>query len=210
MTHRHAIHGRAPVGAKGFTLMELLVVLTIFSTVVVSATDIFLLVNRSQRKIFGLERAQADVRYTIEAITREVRTGSIDYAYYAGRGTPIAVPEPELALVDSSNTPIKFKISDAGTNALCADAQSTPCLLVTVGTNPPAAITPKNVAVRVAKFYVAPITDPLIFNVAGGTYPTNVQPRVTIVLALETRGDRQGEQSVVYLQTTAANRGYKR
>ena len=210
MTHRHGIHGRSVAGGKGFTLMELLVVLTIFSTVVTSATDIFLLVNRSQRKVFGLERAQADARFTVEAITREVRTGAIDYAYYVARGTPIGVPEAELALIDSTNTSIRFKISDTGTNALCADAQSTPCLLVTVGTNPAAAITPKNVAVRVAKFYIEPLTDPLAFNIATGSYVTNVQPHVTVVLALETRGDRQGEQSVVYLQTTATNRGYKR
>ncbi|MEY4744820.1 MAG: hypothetical protein RL272_765 [Candidatus Parcubacteria bacterium] len=190
--------------------MELLVVLTIFSMVVTTATDIFLLTNRSQRKIFGLERTQADARYTLEAMVREVRTGSIDYAYYAGRASPLGTPDGELALIDGTNTPIKFKVSDAGSETLCADAQSRPCLLVAIGANPPAAITPKNVAVRTAKFYVAPAADPLSFNSVSGTYASNAQPHVTIVLVLESRGDRAGEQSVVYLQTTATNRGYKR
>jgi len=190
--------------------MELLVVLTIFSTVVTSATDIFLLTNRSQRKIFGLERAQADARFTIEAITREIRTGSIDYAYYAGRAAPMAIPDAELALIDSSNTKIKFEVSTVSNQALCADAQSRPCLLVTVGTNPAVAITPKKVAVRTAKFYIEPLTDPLTYDPVAGVYTTNVQPHVTVVLALESRGDRAGEQSVVYLQTTATNRGYRR
>ena len=209
MRYLHARHPRG-IGQKGFTLMELLVVLTIFSTVVTSATDIFLLTNRSQRKIFGLERSQADARFTLEAITREVRTGTVDYAYYAGRAAPLAVPDYELALIDSSNTKIKFETSTVSTQALCADAQSRPCLLVTVGTNPAVAITPKNVAVRTAKFYIEPLADPLTYDVTSGTYTTNVQPHVTVVLVLESRGDRVGEQSVVYLQTTATNRGYRR
>ncbi len=210
MLPRNGIHGRRGTGAKGFTLMELLVVLTIFSMVVTTATDIFLLTNRSQRKIFGLERTQADARYTLEAIAREVRTGTIDYAYYAGRAAQLATPDAELALLDAANSPLKFKVSDSGTEALCADANSRPCLLVTVGANPPAAITPKNVAVRTAKFYVAPTSDPMSYDVTTGSYASNVQPHVTIVLVLESRGDRAGEQSVVYLQTTATSRGYKR
>lgn len=203
-------HARAVPPSKGFTLMELLVVLSIFSMVVVSASDIFLLANKSQRKVFGLERSQADARFTLEAITREVRNGTIDYAYYAGRATPLATPDSELALIDSTNTKIRFETSTVATQSACADAASRPCLLVTVGTNPAVAITPKNVAVRNAKFYIGPTSDPLAYDTGTGTYPTNVQPHVTIVLVLETRGDRAGEQSVVYLQTTATNRGYKR
>lgn len=203
-------HRRASIGSRGFTLMELLVVLTIFSTVVVASTDIFLLANKSQRKIFGLEKAQADARFTLEAITREVRTGRIDYAYYASRGTPLGVPDTELALVDTSNETIRFKVSDSGTAALCANAASTPCLLVTIGTNPAAAITPKGVAVRNVRFYVSPTTDPMQYNVGTGAYAINQQPSVTVVMALETRGDRVGEQSVIYLQTTATSRQYKR
>ncbi len=210
MERGHTLHARGGRDSRGFTLMELLVVLTIFSMVVTTATDIFLLTNRSQRKIFGLERTQADARYTLEAIAREVRTGSIDYAYYAGRAAPLGVPDAELALIDSTNAPIKFKVSDASNETLCADANSRPCLLVTVGAASPAAITPKNVAVRTAKFYVSPTSDPMTYDTTSGTYASNVQPHVTIVLVLESRGDRAGEQSVVYLQTTVTNRGYKR
>lgn len=199
---------RRGTGDRGFTLMELLVVLTIFSTVVVAATDIFLLANRSQRKVFGLEKAQADARFTLEAITREVRTGSIDYGYYAARGTSLGVPDAELALLDAGNAPMRFAVSDASTASLCADAASAPCLLVTIGANPPAAITPKGVAVRNIRFYVAPTVDP--FRYDAGAYAADEQPRVTVVMALETRGDRAGEQTVVFLQTTATSRAYKR
>ncbi len=190
--------------------MELLVVMSLFTTVVLIASDIFMLSNRASRKIFGWERTQADARYTMEAITREVRTGSVDFGYYAGRGTAIGTPESELALIESDTTPIKFKVSDANNASLCADLQSAPCLLVTVGTGAPAAVTPKNVAVISAKFYISPATDPTVFNASTGSYDSDIQPRVTAVLVLQSRGGAAAEQTVVYLQTTATSRSYKR
>ncbi|KPJ85499.1 hypothetical protein AMJ57_02860 [Parcubacteria bacterium SG8_24] len=195
---------------RGFTLMELLVVLTIFSTVVVAATDIFLLSSRSQRKIFSLERAQADARFTMEAMTREIRTGNLDYGYYDGRGTPIGLPEVELALIDSTGAAIRFHESDAGNEEACPEPQSRPCLLVTVGANDPASITPKGVRVRNLKFYISPTVDPTVFDPVSGSYAADEQPRVTIVLVLETTGTKAEERSVVYFQTTATNRSYVR
>lgn len=195
---------------RGFTLMELLVVLGLFSTVVVTASDIFLLANRSQRKLFGLERTQADARFTMEAITREVRTGLIDYGYYAGRGSPLVVPDAELALIDGANTKVRFQLSDSGNDAACADAASKPCLLVSVGGGAPSAVTPKGVMVRNVKFYVAPLADPNVLDPNTGAYASDIQPHVTIVLILQSTMERASEQSVVYLQTTATNRRYKR
>jgi hypothetical protein len=190
--------------------MELLVVLGIFSTVVTSASDIFLLANKAQRKMFGLERVQADARFTMEAIVREVRTGLIDYDYYVARGTPIGVPDNELALIDSGNVKMKFHVSNSSNESNCANVTSRPCLLVTVGTGTPAPITPKGVAVRTAKFYLAPTTDPNVFNPATGTYASSDQPRVTVVLMMESTAERLTERSIVYLQTTATNRKYRR
>lgn len=190
--------------------MELLVVLGLFSTVVVASSDIFLLASRAQRKVFGLERTQADARFTMEAIAREVRTGTVDYAYYAGRAVPLGVPDAELALVDSTNTRLKFSVSDASTESACASASSRPCMLVTIGAGSPVAISPKGVKVRNAKFYLAPTVDPMTFDVVSGTYASNVQPHVTVVLVLESSVERVEDQSVVYLQTTVSNRGYRR
>jgi len=190
--------------------MELLVVLGIFSMVVTSTTDIFLLTSKSQKKIFGLERTQADARFTMEAIAREIRTGVIDYAYYAARIIPIGQPDTELALIDSNQTTLKFAMSDASTAGSCPNASSTPCLLVSSGGAAPTSITPKGVMVRNVRFYVAPLTDPNAFDISTGSYASTLQPRVTIVMVLESTAERAGERSVVSLQTTVTNRKYKR
>lgn len=199
--------------ARGFTLMELLVVMSIFSTLVLIASDIFVISSRTQRKIYGLERVQADARYTMEAIVREVRTGAIDYSYYAGTGG-VELPETELAMLQSDLTPIRFGTSSStsicgGATGTAAEANSIPCLTVTVA-GVTTAITPKNVSVRNLLFYVSPNTDPSVLNVATGAYASNLQPRVTVTLVLESRGGATQEQSTVYLQTTATSRSYKR
>lgn len=202
---RHRMHG---TGSRGFTLMELIVVLGIFTTVVVAASDVFLIASRSQRKIFNLERTQSDARFAMEAMTREIRTGSIDYAYYAGRGTPIGLPDDELAIVDAANTRIRFFRSADPLE--CVDEASTPCLMVVVDANDPVPITPKDVALRNIAFYIAPTADPQAFDAEMGIYAADTQPHVTIVLMLESMRGRAGEGATAAFQTTVATRVYRR
>jgi len=194
-------------GRRGFSLMEMLVVLGIFSTVVVAASDILMMSSRSQRKVFALERTQADARFAMEAISREVRTGSIDYAYY-GADLPANGPVDDLALIDSAGKKIKF-FKSAGASE-CADVSSSPCLLVSIEGGTPAPITPKGVKVYSSAFYLLPKADPALFDTFTGGYASNVQPHVTVVLVMESAVQDPRERSVVYLQTTVENRGYKR
>lgn len=189
--------------------MELLVVLGIVSTVVVSATDIFMMTGKASRKIFSLERSQADARYTMEAMTREIRNGQIDYTHYAG-GT-ITSPVEELALVDNTNAKIVFHKSTAANQSACVDAVSRPCLLVTLGANPPVALTPQGVTVGNLKFYISPSVDPFTFDPVVGAHLANAQPRVTLMLMLQSSSVRAGEPgSIVYTQTTVTSRAYRR
>jgi hypothetical protein len=188
--------------------MEMLVALGLFSMIVATGMDIYLLAGRAQRKVFTLERLQSDARYAMEAMTREVRTGAIDFAYYVGRGTPLALPDSELALISSDNSRLRFHKSTTTDQSYCADATSVPCLLVTVDDGTPAAITPKGVTVTSLGFYVAPNVDPFTFGATG--WSSNVQPHVTIVVSLRSVGGRIGETQDIFLQTTATSRTYRR
>lgn len=199
---------RTTANERGFTLMEMLVALGLFSMIVATGMDIYLLAGRAQRKVFTLERLQSDARYAMEAMTREVRTGAIDFAYYVGRGTPLALPDSELALISSDNSRLRFHKSTTTDQSYCADATSVPCLLVTVDDGTPAAITPKGVTVTSLGFYVAPNVDPFTFGATG--WSSNVQPHVTIVVSLRSVGGRIGETQDIFLQTTATSRTYRR
>jgi prepilin-type N-terminal cleavage/methylation domain-containing protein len=202
-----ALLGNRLTAQKGFSLMELLVVLGIFSTVVASATDIFMMASRAQRKVFALERTQADARFSMEAVAREVRTGAIDYDYY-GDGLSGTGAVDVLALIDSAGKRLRFYKSSEAAN--CADAASTPCLMVTIDGGGTAPLTPKGVKVFNIAFFISPSSDPGFFDTTTASYPVNIQPRVTMTLVMESAAQDPRERSIVYLQTTVTNRGYTR
>lgn len=206
---RPAGHGFRREHEGGFTLMEMLVALSLFSIVLASATEIYLLAGTTQRKAFTMERVQSDARYSMEVMTREIRGDAIDYDYYAGRAAPLGLPDTELALVAPDNSHIRFEKSGPGTEEACADAASRPCLLVVVDGSEPVAITPKGVGLTNLKFYVAPIDNPFYFDPTSG-YVSNVQPHVTVVMSLASVGGKAAEQASINLQTTATSRAYRR
>lgn len=203
-------HRSLPRKSSGFTLMEMLVALTIFSTLVVAATGIFLLASRTQRKVFDLESMQASARYTMEAMVREIRTGTLDLDHYAARDLPIATPDAELALIDSEGERIRFFESGENHGGYCMNDDSRPCLLVTVGGGPPAPISPKGIKVRSVSFYISPEVDPFGFDPASGSYLSDIQPSVTILLAFESSSRKIDERTYTHLQTTATSRRYER
>lgn len=68
--------------ALGFTLIEILVVIAVFSTATLIALDLFFTVSRVERKSVSTQRIAADARFTIEAIARDARNGAVDYDFY--------------------------------------------------------------------------------------------------------------------------------
>ncbi|MBI4414916.1 MAG: type II secretion system protein, partial [Candidatus Kerfeldbacteria bacterium] len=68
---------------KGFTLVEILTVVSIFAVTSLIATNIFVITSRFQRKAATSQKLQGDIRFAVEAIAREVRFGTIDYGCYA-------------------------------------------------------------------------------------------------------------------------------
>lgn len=191
---------------KGFTLVEMMVVLAIFSVATVTIVDIFMMAGRAQRRTLAVERIQSDARYSMEAMSREIRMDSIDYDWYASAGG-ISVPEDKLALRDADNNSIIFEKS--GPNYPCPSGTGS-CLLVSLdGGNAWASITSSSNTVLDLKFYIDPLVDPFTVN-AGHAYNSDDQPRVTIVLVTEGVGVRPDEQQTAYLETTVSNRVYRR
>lgn len=60
----------------GFTVPEMLVALTLFLIVVGATTGVFLSSYRSQRSAFAFLNVQNNIRYALEVMAREMRTGS--------------------------------------------------------------------------------------------------------------------------------------
>ena len=62
---------------KGFTLVEMVVVLAIFSVIITVASTIFVIVVKAQQKTNLQRQTSQDARYAIETIMREARMGTM-------------------------------------------------------------------------------------------------------------------------------------
>ncbi len=60
---------------RGLTLIELVVATGIFGLVVTIVFGIFILATISQRRIIALRNVEDNVRFTLESMAREIRTG---------------------------------------------------------------------------------------------------------------------------------------
>jgi len=64
---------------KGFTLIELIIALAIFSLVIVSMVSITVSMIKSQRKIFAIQNIQEPARYILESMSKEIRMSEINW-----------------------------------------------------------------------------------------------------------------------------------
>ncbi|MBI2054994.1 MAG: hypothetical protein HYT39_02760 [Candidatus Sungbacteria bacterium] len=67
------------VPISGFTLLEMIVSLGMFSVLIIASIGVILGVSRAQTKTANLQTIQDNIRFSMELITRELRTGS-DYS----------------------------------------------------------------------------------------------------------------------------------
>ncbi len=213
---------------EGFTLMELVVVLGIFTMSALIITEIFIIANNSQRKVLEYQKLQSDASYTMEIMARAARLGTIDYESYGN----VAIPESRLLLKDSSGKKAAFrKASDQ--DGGCADAQSSPCIISgadlnadgVIGADEEASINPKGVKIEDLKFFIFPATDPYYKKTCDSDgdcisgkkicdMVTNLceaedqQPAVSIIFsAMQASG---AEPAKISLQTAVSSREYYR
>lgn len=188
---------------KGFTLIEMLVAVSIFAIASSAATDLYISSNRAQRSVRSREKLQNEARVAMEYLAREGRAGVVDYASYGGT---VPMGGDELKLIDREGNPESFKLSsDAGE---CSPS-SHPCLLVcdALDCSP---LTSKNIFVDELKFYIMPLADPFLFDVVTGAYAADLSPRVTIFLKMHTESNLPEERAELTAQTSIASRVYKR
>ncbi|MFH0854313.1 MAG: hypothetical protein V1891_02370 [bacterium] len=213
----------------GFTVMELVVVLGVFSISSLIITEIFMTINKTQRRIVEHQKIQSDISYTLEVIARAVRLGSIDYSYYSDA---VNNPETSLYLKDAEERQTVF-IKGLNQADKCVDDQSSPCIISgfdldadgAIEDSEKASITPKGIKISDLKFYINPIIDPFLYTLcaaetqiedclsdvcmpSGFCQIPNKQPIVSISISAT---DVSGANPITMtLQTTVSSREYYR
>lgn len=179
----------------GFTLVEILVAMAVFTTAVTSLSEIFLLTNKTQRKTQAIQQSQTDARFAIEVMAQQVRRGNIDYAYYGG--TIAANSQAVLAIIDSNNNRIQFRRQAPAGQGIIQISQDNGATW--------ADITPPEISVGTLSFYISPTTDPF-----ASTPSSNQQPLVTIVVATTNTTTEGSTMPPMFMQTSVSSRQYLR
>jgi prepilin-type N-terminal cleavage/methylation domain-containing protein len=149
---------------KGFTLIETIVTLSIFVLVLLIATDVYVMVNRSQRKVAATQKIQDDVRYLMEVMAQDIRLSQINYDFYETKQIdlhPLATTQPVtvLALINQTSQNIFYRWVAASQRVqYCRELTAGLCDLTTgSGWND---LTPNGVSIAEMRFVVTPTANP--------------------------------------------------
>lgn len=166
---------------RGFTLIEILTAVAIFSVAMLVSTSLFVTTTKSQKRIQSVAKVQDDARFVLESMVRQVRVDGVDYAYYLdpdGDGShadliPLTVdplnPSPqrvEVLVVKGSDGERTFYARyQHGTRAgqprfaigLCTTSVTETCLAAPNGYTD---ITPGSISVEQFGAWISPGSDP--------------------------------------------------
>lgn len=218
---------------KGFTLLELLISTAIFAITVVVGVDLFFTIVKVQKRTNFVQTIQVDARNNLEDMARLVRTGMIDYDFYAdpdgdpATADPIAFDElyddtdsnKLLVIRDQDNNQYFFeRIDDAGRGVIktcVVNLQSSDPADECLSSRLPnhagwEDVTPDDIEVEKFLIWIKPSGNPMVLNNATGVYDLNEQPLVTIVLKTSTVNKDKQYAFTSHLQTTISSRLYLR
>ncbi len=187
----------------GFSLLEMLIVVTLFSISMLIIAQTFASFTRLHRKIANHSILTQDLRFTLELLVRAVRNHPVSYL------ANIQPRDSQIRLMQDNGTEMIIRLSSAG-EAVCGDTADVACLaLSTDGGNTWAPLTAKHIHVEQFDVYVRPLQSPFILT--NGGYPSDSQPFVTIVLKERYVGPNAHEQTETSMaQTTVSSRVYQR
>ncbi len=199
--------------------MEMIVVVTIFSILIMATSDIFMRAQRTQRKTAALQRLQDDARFLMQKVTSELQAGSIDYAdvvYTNAQSCDAEAPSAikpvdgnsilALRRFDGSHLYIKKET----TPGVCVNEESTPCLAMSDDNSIWSSASSKGVTIESLVFYISPDKDPFLFCDQTASYIRDAQPRVTISLKASATVKGLRDAAKLSIQTTISSREYKR
>lgn len=195
---------QARVLAPGFTLIEMLVAMTVFVLAATTATDLYIAAGRSQRAIRTRERLQNEVRFAFETMSRAIRGGTIDYNAYVGGAAPSSG-----AILNLRNTEGDREIFRASSSSSECPENAFSCLLICDAVNC-SPLTASGIIWDEIRFYISPARDPFLFDPSSGTFGASVQPHVTVFARVRIGSNLPEERAEITLQTSITSRIYKR
>lgn len=155
---------------NAFTLIELIVGMTIFIIVISVVLSLFMTGLRGQRNIIAQQNVQDNARYLLGFIAKELRMGEID-----------SVSNSTLEITRPDGESVTYVFNSADKTIERTDSSTS------------GPINSDNVLIT-GSFYGLGIGD------------DNQQPRITIIMKVETIGEKEEEKVEINIQTTLSQR----
>jgi len=195
---------------KGFTLVEILVSVALFSLVMVVALGALLTLSTATRKATSINTAVDTLGAAIESMTRTMRTG---LNYDCGLASVVTSPVP-VNCASLGATAIAFHAVDGSRVSYCLGTTANVCnaagtvLLRNVSTGAQAntwvPLTTPEIKITNLRFYVEGACSA---GGIGGCTPDTVQPKVSILLS-GTYQVTTNQTTEFHIQTTVTQRLY--
>ncbi|TSC91784.1 MAG: hypothetical protein CEN90_248 [Parcubacteria group bacterium Licking1014_17] len=164
----------------GFTLVEILVASTIFATIIVVVSGVFVSALKEQRRSFDTQQVQETMTYMIERMTKEIRVSEIlEPATMGDCVSSITIQHPDNGIVKYYKTDGTFEANRDVLSSLAGPVTESSIL----------------------NFNLVEVVD-LKFCIFGQDPDDSYQPRVTIIGAVRATGS----DSVENFQTTVSLR----
>lgn len=187
-------------------MIELLVVLLLFSLGSISITATYINLSRLHRRVANAEVLGQELRYITELMVRATRNYRVSYVT-----NPVNYSRTFVDLLNSSNNQVSFAWSAAG-NAVCSGLNvQTGCLTMYVQ-NVTASYIPlssKNIDILDFRVYTTPVSDPFT-PVSLGVYANNRQPVITYFIKAQYYSSDPRERPTLTVQTSVESRVYVR
>lgn len=188
----------------GFTLLEMLVSIALFSVLIIMILSIFQAVTQGQRQVIAAHNLQETVYFALEVMSKEIRTADGEHSGSpcadGGAGTfktfnvESASPDPEygseLWFRNQDGECVKYFLeNDSGVSRLKIDRDGSDFF-----------ITPDDIAVTDLDFYI-------VDDLAGDFH--SLQPRVTLKMSVVPLGSQTHFTQPLHIETTVSSRYYE-
>ncbi len=196
--------------ARGFTLIEMLVAVALFSSVMVIALGSLLAISTSDRKAQSLKTVINNLNFSIDSMARSIRTGTSWNC--SGSSAPNCNGGNAIDFIAANGQHVYYKL-ETSSGTTCGQTGTIGCLVkATNSSGPWLPLTSPEVVIDSA-------ASPYIFYVVGATPSDNTQPKLVITLngyvkvtggaSAATQCNTGANQcSVFHLQTAVTQRIY--
>ena len=189
---------------KGFTLIEMLVSTAIFTVVMVIALGALLAMSESDRKAQTLKAVINNLNFSLDSISRAVRTGNGYHCGSSSGGDCAAYPGgTSFYFTTADGAPTAYRLENSVTDinaaVVCSQPVTAGCLArSTDGGTTWAAVTAPEVIITNLSFYL---------RGSGVGSADSVQPKLTILMSgyVQVTGTRQ---TIFNLETSVTQRLY--